>query len=569
MLGLGACAADLPTPPPLVELELPGGNRFELDPPVVAQGQTLSVRLRSRRSALDFESTQLELHSLGLELREFAVLDGFTAFAELDVADDAPLGPVDATLSIAPLEFELPEFLTIVSETFTLEPSNAKMGEVITVQLTGRDTDWEPGLTWASFGRDVQTVGVEVHSPTELSARIAIASDAQPGYRDITVEQGPDVVTLYDGFTVDRAVITASWDPQVVAQGAEVAFRIEGVNTRFGEDLTQDRVQFWKNTSPIADLTFLTFERESPSVITGVAKVSNAAQPGPRDVYIDDDEDLLIARALEITEVPVNPLDARLSINFDVSRTISRSTGLPSESVRATATFFIPLDPPCAVGFNPAQGPVPFDINGVFRVPPPFPDPVDCPEVRTVDAGDFVWFEGPDNIVTMHKDQNPSTGVIFYQGRDLTLADYHFGDTYDFRVQGADGGIPPFTIEDAQPTVPLDYRFTFPNFQGLVIDRFEDFDFDWSRAGVYPTGQFAISLAGSLASTGEGAYVGVLPFDDGHHRFGPNQLSQLNDGDAVFSAFSRVEGRVWQLPYNGRAGQADSFLNTSAQVVLE
>ena len=35
-----------------------------------------------------------------------------------------------------------------------------------------------------------------------------------------------------------------------------------------------------------------------------------------------------------------------------------------------------------------------------------------------------------------------------------------------------------------------------------------------------------------------------------------------------FTAFSRVEGRVWQLPYNGRSGQADSLLNTNANVVL-
>ena len=31
---------------------------------------------------------------------------------------------------------------------------------------------------------------------------------------------------------------------------------------------------------------------------------------------------------------------------------------------------------------------------------------------------------------------------------------------------------------------------------------------------------------------------------------------------------SRVEGRVWQPPYNGRSGQADSLLNTNANVVL-
>lgn len=563
------CAPSAPTPPELVELELPGGHRFELDPPVVARGTTQPVRLRSRRSALDFEDTQLEIHAQGLTLREFAVLDGFTAFAELDVAEDAPVGRYAATLDSRTQRWELDEFVTVIDDRFTAEPDNAKMGEVVKVTLLGVNTAWENGLTWASFGPDVQTIDVTVVAPTELQARIAIASDALPGFRDITVEEGGSVLTLYDGFTVDRQVLTASWDPPVVTQGEEVEFRIEGVNTRFTQGITGADVQFWRQTAAVADLTFLDFFYESPTVLTGRAKVSNAATPGSRDVFIDQEEDLLIADALQILPSPPDPIDARMRIDLDLTRTISRNTGESSDSVRAYAIFFVPLDPPCSVGFNPSSGPVPFDINGVFPVPPPFDDPVDCPEVLTVDAGEQMWFEGPTNTITLLREQNPNTDQIYYRGQDLTLADYHFGDTYDVRVPGAEGGVPAFFVDNAQPTVPEEYRFVFPDFQGLTIDRFEDFDFDWTEAGVYPTGLFSISLNGTLLDTGEPGFVGVLPFDDGHHGFGPSQLSQLAPGNASFSAFSRVEGRVFQTPYNGRNVQADSRFTTIADVVLE
>jgi hypothetical protein len=560
------------TPPPPVpvldDFEDPGGPRFELDPPVVGQGTSVSVELVSRRSDLAFEGTELTLEGDGLSLTDFAVLDGFTAIAELTVSDDAPLGERDGLLRVGNLEYPLDGVLEVIAEHFTITPDNAKMGEVIDVVLLGHETAWVPEVTWASFGTDVQTLSVDVLSPTELHARIAIRADAAPGFRDITVEQGADVLTLYGGLTVDRAVLTASFDPPVVSQGDTVDFVVQGVNTRFGEDFLQEQLQFWNRGTQVGDFLIESFQRTGPAELRGVMRVSNAANPGFRDVFIDDDEDLLIGDAIQILAVAPDPIDAVMGLGFDVRRTIDPVTGIAADEVSAFAYFVIPMNFSCGPPFPPASGPVPFDINGVFPVPPP-PDSVDCPEPLTVSAGDFMWFESDENTVVLHKDVSGATGQIIYRGRDLTLDDYRFGQVYDVRTQGDPEGIPAFVIDDAQPTVPRDYRFTAPVFANLVHDRFTDLQLGWTPAGVYPVGLFSISVSGSLLSSGEPGFVGVLPFDDGQHVFGPGVLTQLDAGPVSFGAISAVEGRVFELPINGRLHQSDSSLVTSASLTLE
>ena len=161
------CSAP-PTPiPDLEDFEDPGAHRFTLHPPVVGQGTSVKLELTSRRSALEFEATELELLSDGLVLADFAVLDGFYAIAELSVEEDAPLGAVDGWLKAGPLEWDLEEALLVIEEHFTIEPGDAKMGEVIDVVLHGHETHWTAGDTWASFGRDVDTISVDVVGETD------------------------------------------------------------------------------------------------------------------------------------------------------------------------------------------------------------------------------------------------------------------------------------------------------------------------------------------------------------------------------------------------------------------
>jgi hypothetical protein len=560
LLALG-CASDPATPPVLDELELPEGQRFTLHPPVVARGSVVQLELEALRPSLDPATSALAFDTPGLDLQALTVLDGFTATVDLAIADDTPTGPIDATLTVDGETLVLPDALRITDRDASLSPTEGRMGEVVTLTVEGVQTDWSADDTWIRLGADVQTLAVTVESPERAVVRAAIASDARPGWRDVTIERPDDVQTIYDGFLVDRAVITASFDPPVVDQTAEVDVVIEGVNTRFPDDMTADRVQFWRGGTRLGDLTWLSFAQESEGRLTGRVKVSNAARLGFLDVYIEGTDALLLQDAVEVRPTAPDPTDAFLVRRFEVRREL-RADGTIDDDVRALAWFVVPLDPPCATGALPAGGPVPFDIPGVFPTPPPG-DILDCPEALSLDAGDVVFFESPTNVVALERDIS-GTGQLLYRGRDLTLADYHFGQTYDIRVPGGPD-IPGFLVEDAQPTVPIDYAVSVP----FTIDRFTGATVDWTVAGVYPTGFFSLGIASSLSTTGQSAYVGVLPFDDGSYTLPSPQLSQLTAGDAVFTAIAGVEGRVWQLPINNRNHQGQSSLVTRATVVLQ
>lgn len=564
---IAGCTADPSgTPPALEELELPGGDRFTLHPPVVGQDTEVRLELDSLRSALSFDGTSLALEADGLVLESFAVLDGFTATAELRIEADAPLGPVDAILTVGSDVHTLDDALTIVDQRFTLEPEQARMGEVVDLELEAVNTDWMEGETWVRVGEGVQTLAVDVTGPTTLQARVAIASDARPGPRDVIVEQAGRALTRFDGFQVDREVITATFDPPVVEQGQEVDVVIEAVNTRFPEGFTSDRVRFWRQTSEVADFSWLDFEVVATDRIEGRLKVSNAAVPGFADVFIDDAADLLVQDALEVLPVAPDPLDAILVKGFDVRRTL-HADGTASDVVSAFAWFQIPLDPPCGPPWIPPLGPVPFDIEGVFPIIEQAERP-DCPDPLTIDAGAHMYFESPSNVVTLHRETVGSSGRTIYRGRDLGLSDYQFGQTYAIRADGASGGIPAFTIPDAQPTVPRDVQITSP-VAGTTVSRFDPLPLAWTEAGVYPTGLFTLSVRGLDAVSAEPAMAAMIPFDDGTTSFSPATLGQLAAGSATFRAVSAVEGRIWQLPLNGRNHQGDSTLVISAPLTLQ
>jgi len=216
------------------------------------------------------------------------------------------------------------------------------------------------------------------------------------------------------------------------------------------------------------------------------------------------------------------------------------------------------------------DGPMPYDANGVFPVPPTPPEP-DCPNPETVSAGDFVWFEGPENIVTLEKAFIESTGQIIYVGNNLTLDDYHFGTTYALHTQGDPDGIPEVTVPDVQPTVPGDYYLLSPDIsRNFTWNRAEDFTYTWTPALTYPDAMFSTGISGTLVASGESGFAGSLPWDDGVHTYTAAELSQLQASQVGFSASSSIEGREYGLPFSTiQYCKSKSSLSTSATMFLE
>jgi hypothetical protein len=558
------CDAEAPSDDDDVEVT----SRVTLWPPVAGRGQTLTVRLEADQSRFNFGTTELDLGE-GIFVDTVNVTDGYSAEAMISVDPDADLGVRDAVVTIDGVPIRLAEAFRVTDDSIlSIEPNNGKMGEVLNVALVGNNTTWESGYTWGGFGRGVDVMTFDVLSPTLATARIAIRPDARPGPRDVTVETGPDVVALYDGFTVDRAVIACEFTPGEGYQGETKDFTITCLDTDWGPGT---RVEFWDDGGRNPDIGISEIQVIDGENMYGRMRLSNAAFVGPRDVFITNGrESVLLPDAFKVLESPPRLDNVAISLGFDVQRQISNENGSILEQVSAFAAFVIPLDPPCGSPPPPGSGPMPYDINGVFPVPPEA-TPQDCPAPQTVSAGDYVWFESDENVVTLHKDLIESTGQVIYVGRDLTLDDYRFNKMYDLHTQGDPDGIPEVILPGVQPTVPADYYITSPEIWGdFTHPRSEPFFYTWTPAQTYPDAIFITQISGTLVATGRGGFAGSVPWDDGEHTYMPAELTQLEASPVSFLAVSFIEGPYFGFPFSTiQTNQSDSQLVTAAQMILE
>jgi hypothetical protein len=545
-----------------------GQARFTLSPGVAGRGQALTVMLSSNRSRFAFGATELDLGQ-GITVSSITVEDGYTTFADIVIDPDADLGSRDAVITIEGTSTELFDVFDVIAESITVvEPNNAKMGEVLDVAIVGSGTAWEGGYTWGGFGKGIDVMQFEVLSPTLATATLSIRPDARPGPRDVTVEQGSKVVALYDGFTVDRAVIACEFEPGTGYQGSTLDFTITCLDTDWAPGT---RVQFWDDGGNNPDIAISELQVIDGENMYGRMRVSNASIIGMRDVYISNgDEAVLLPDAFEVIDSPARLENVAISLGFDIARQIDNNTGELLERVSGFAAFVIPLDPPCGSPPPPGSGPMPYDINGVFPVPPD-PVPEDCPNPETVSAGDFVWFESDENVVTLEKNVIQSTGQIIYQGQGLVLDDYRFNKYYDLHTQGDPDGIGEYILEGVQPTVPADYYLLTPDLWGdFTHDRTQPFDYTWTPAMTYPNAIFSTQISGVLVSNGKGGFAGSIPWDDGVHGYKPGELTQLQATPVTFSATSYIKGPYFGFPFSTiQSNQSDSALSTSASMILE
>lgn len=564
-LTLGACQ-DSQTPAD--EPGDVGEARFALSPGVAGRGQALSVMMSSDRSRFAFGDTWLELGD-GITVSQVTVEDGYTAFADIVIDPDAELGSRNAAITIEGSTTPLTNVFTVINESITaVEPNNGKMGEVLDVAIVGSGTDWEGGYTWGGFGKGIDVMEFEVLSPSLATATLSIRPDARPGPRDVQVESGTQVVSLYDGFTVDRAVIACEFEPGTGYQGSTLDFTITCLDTDWTPGT---RVEFWDDGGNNPDIAISKLQIIDSENMYGRMRVSNAAIIGMRDVYITNgDEAVLLPDSFEVLDSPARLENVAISLGFDIGRQIDNGSGELLEQVSAFAAFVIPLDPPCGSPPPPGSGPMPYDINGVFPVPPEAA-PEDCPNPETVSAGDYVWFESDENVVTLEKDIIESTGQIIYRGQDLVLDDYRFNKYYDLHTQGDPDGIGEYILEGVQPTVPADYYLLTPDLWGdFTHDRNEPFDYTWTPAQTYPNAIFSTQISGVLVSNGKGGFAGSIPWDDGVHGYNPGELTQLQATPVTFSATSYIEGPYFGFPFSTiQSNKSDSALSTSASMILE
>lgn len=567
-------------------------------PPEAGRDQTFEARITSGSSVFDFEGNGLEIAD-GVTVNSFTVLDGWTATASVTVAADAILGPRDAEVTTERGTLTIDDALTIVDDSFTVTPDRARIGESVEVELQGVNTAWTSGSTWAGFGDDIEVVSVDVLSETYAVATIHVDQEAAPGLRDVSMQTGPEITTLYNGFTVDRVALSATFEPDTAAQGQTVEFTVRGSGTHFDED---SELSFWSSGLENGDIVIDSVTVIDAENLWGRMTVSNAAELGLRDVLVTTGtEGVFIGDAFEVTGGDIDLSDVAISLWFNVVRGIDNTTGAIAESVSGGAIFYIPLDPACpnspesyactdevdndGDGFTDcydndcssspacAAGPQPYDANGVFGTYVTGGS-TDCPTPVTVGAGDHVWFESDCNIVTLERMVDASSGMIYYSAA-LTLDDYCFDQLYDLHTEGEDGGIGEYVLDQVQPTVPADFSLVAPElWNDFTWSRAQDFTYQWTPAqtyGHYPEAYFITNISGLLEETGEPGFVGAIPWDDGEHTYTAEELSALQAGNVTFSAYSLIpEGPEFGFPFSTiQSNKSSTYVYLTASMVLE
>ncbi len=574
---------------------LPDGAGLSFWPPEAGRGTTFDARLESGGSVFEFNATDLDLGG-GVVVNSVQVLDGWNAVANVTVDPAAELGARDATITAGESTLVIGEALSIVPDSITLTPPRARIGETVDIEVVGQNTVWQAGTSWASFGDAIEVTNVDVLSETFALVSITVGRDAVPGARDVRMTNGEEATTAYGGFMVDRVALSAVFDPTEATQGETLEFTVRGAGTHFDEDT---ELEFWKGGFVNGDVVVDSITVLDAENLWGTMTVSNAAELGGRDVLVrTGDEGAFIDDAFQIVGGEIDLSNVAISLGFSVTRTIDNATGAISERVSGQAIFYIPLDPACPNspeaaacsdgadndrdGFTDcydndcssdpacASGPQPYDSNGVFQTYTTGGSS-DCPSPQTVGAGEHVWFESPCNIVTLDRQVDGATGMIYYSA-PLTLDDYCFDQLYDLHTQGEEGGIGEYVLEGVQPTVPADFSMVDPEWWGnFTHPRSEDLTYTWTPAQTYPDAYFVTQISSNLVETGEGGYVGSLPWDDGVHTYTSDELSQLVAGNATFAAYSLIpEGPAFGFPFSiYQNNKSSTSVYVQGSVVLE
>lgn len=573
-----------------------GAAALKVYPDVGGQGTSLQVELETSSAFFTGEGEATADFGPGVVVDTLDITGGFTALANVTVEPDADLGLRDVSVAQDGNSLGVLNGFEVISQSFQIEPDSGRMGETLDVVFLGHNTGWESGVTFPSFGDNIEVLSFTVLSETLAEASVAVGLDAAPGWRDVRVGNGEDAVTLYDGFKVDRVGLTATFDPDVAEQGDTVDFTVYGRDTNFSEDTTIAFFDPWGENPDIVVDNITVLDAEN---LYGRMTLSNAATLGLRDVLLTTgDEGVLIPDAFEVIGGDLDLGDVAISLSFYVTRAVDNTTGDIYESVVAVCAFALPLDPACppdpeddgaectdgddndndgyidcldsdcgSSGVCP--GPSPYDVN--VTVESPGNGEVDCPSPRTVGAGDFVWLESDANVVTLERVEDTSSGQIYYYGFDLTLDDYVPDTWYDLHTEGEEGGVEEVVLDRVLPTVPSDWTLLSPPLWGnYTHNRAEDFVFDWTPALTYPDAIFSASLGGTLVATGTSGAIASLPWDDGEHTFTTDQLAELDAGGATFTAYSFIEGPEFGLPDSiYQSNTAKSYIYLQGSLVLE
>lgn len=190
-------------------------------------------------------------------------------------------------------------------------PLSAPQGSALTIEVTGLNTNWQPGSAVSFPGTAIAVGAVMVASATKLYVDVTIPAAEPLGFRTIEVVTShgpgdPEVAEGVGSFQVRPAPLDArlvSVSPSQSTVGATVELLIRGVNTSFDPSTTVELHRGW--WGPDAGVSIVSTIATDATTLSAVVNISSAASPGLLEVRVIDGGSVLsIPRALLVTAAP-------------------------------------------------------------------------------------------------------------------------------------------------------------------------------------------------------------------------------------------------------------------------
>lgn len=212
------------------------------DPGGGYQGETLDVQLTGKFTSFSQGSTVVSLGA-GITINSVKVASPTSLTANVTIAPSAAIGSRNITVTTGAEVATFPGGFQVVAgipELLTVSPNTAKLGETLTVTLTGQSTHFAQGTTQANFDTGITVNSITVSSPTSFTANITIAANAPVGPRAVIVTTGTEVVGLNDAFTVVGTPRLISTTPNTGQQGQQnLNVVVAGQFTNFAAGVSQ------------------------------------------------------------------------------------------------------------------------------------------------------------------------------------------------------------------------------------------------------------------------------------------------------------------------------------------
>jgi len=564
-----------PTPSPT---PVPLPPELELLPSIAMPGQMLTAQVKGISTGFD-ASTTLELGA-GVTVLSVVVVNAGDLRLELSIAADAAPGYRPLTVHTGDAPITLEHALLLQAGSVSITPAVANRGQTVDIAVTATGVPLTPGYTWIGFGAGVTTESFTPTDDTHAIARARVASDAMPGLRDVELQDGSTRILLPGGFTVDRGLISITFDPREIAQGTSTEFTLSGYGTHFAEGRTTLDLGVGLVTEE-EDLP--TFTVESPTRITGTMAACAAAVLGMHDVSVTTSfdsgapEEVTAKEAFEVLEVPISVEVAYPSGSLYLYR--SMVNGQVVESVGASF-IFVGLVPRCgSSGTSNTSCSVPtYPYDQPSFYPPPGCDPNATsgsgtiqPPIPTFDAGDAVFLEIPGGpSIRLEKFQEADGSIYYADAGTIPVEDYWFDAAYDLRVEGGTGleSIPPFVAEGVLVTLPSDFFLTDPDLRNEpTLDRYDSIEMVWvdpyGQPGghTFPTGSLFARVRTVSGTTGLASEIRVIPEDDGDYLFPAEYVSMLYAGSGRMSLAAGRLGPSFAIPGSNYSSQLSSGLS--------